>query len=222
MAACDAKYTFTLVDIGDSSRQSDGSVYANSHLGYATENNLLGIPADSKRTNGDRVLPYVIVEDDASGLKRQMMKPYPSGNLDVPKQSFNYRLSQARRVIENAFGILASRFRVFHKPLIAQVHKVIAITKAAVALNNLLMHEKEQNGSDYYCPETFVDKEGPNGMQPGEWRQDTSHISGLPSISNLGTSNKYSKNAKWVRDEFKDYFNQEDEVDWQLGTVKRQ
>ena len=143
MAACDAKYKFTLVDIGDSGRQSDGSVYANSHLGYAIENNLLGIPTDSKFTNGDRVLPYVFVADDAFGLKRHMMKPYPSGNLDVPKQIFNYRLSRARRVIENAFGILASRFRVFHKPIIAQVHKVIAITKAAVALHNFLMHEKE-------------------------------------------------------------------------------
>ena len=58
-------------------------------------------------------------------------------------------------------------------------------------------------------------------MQPGEWRQDASHISGLASISNLGTSNNYSENAEWVRDEFKDYFNQEGEVDWQLGTVTR-
>ena len=111
---------------------------------------------------------HVFVANDAFGLKRHMMKPYPSSNLVVPKQIFNYRLSRARRVIENAFGILASRFRVFHKPIIAQVNKVISITKAAVALHNFLMHEKEQGGSDNYCPEKFVDNEGPNGIQqPG-------------------------------------------------------
>ena len=41
MAVCNANYEFTLVDIGDSGRQSDGSVYANSHLGYAIESNYL-------------------------------------------------------------------------------------------------------------------------------------------------------------------------------------
>ena len=39
MAVCNAKYQFTLVDIGDIGRQSDGSVYGSSHLGYAIENN---------------------------------------------------------------------------------------------------------------------------------------------------------------------------------------
>ena len=59
MGVCDAKYKFTLVDIGDSGRQSDGSVYANSHLGYAIENRLLNTPTDSKITNSDKVLPCV-------------------------------------------------------------------------------------------------------------------------------------------------------------------
>ena len=39
MAVYNAKYQFTLVDIGDIGRQSDGSVYGSSHLGYAIENN---------------------------------------------------------------------------------------------------------------------------------------------------------------------------------------
>ena len=40
-AVCNADYEFTLVDIGDAGRQSDGSVYANSFLGHAIDNNLL-------------------------------------------------------------------------------------------------------------------------------------------------------------------------------------
>ena len=38
MAIYNARYQFTIVDIGDSGRQRDGSVYANSNLGYAIEN----------------------------------------------------------------------------------------------------------------------------------------------------------------------------------------
>ena len=57
LGVCDANYKFTLVDIGDSGRQSDGSVYANSNLGYAIENKLLNVPPDAKVTGSTKVLP---------------------------------------------------------------------------------------------------------------------------------------------------------------------
>ena len=34
LAICNANYEFILVDIGDSGRQSDSPVYANSHLSF--------------------------------------------------------------------------------------------------------------------------------------------------------------------------------------------
>ena len=77
LGVCDAKYKFILVDIGDSSRQTDGSVYHYSHLGFAIEDKKLNIPKDSQIRHTNRVLPYVFVGDDAFGLKRHMMKPYP-------------------------------------------------------------------------------------------------------------------------------------------------
>ena len=137
-----------------------------------------------------------------------MMKPYPYSKLLEKQLVFNYRLSRARRVIENTFGICANRFRVFHRPIVAQVAKVVAITKAVVALHNFLMVENEKDRSKLYCPQTFVDQDGPNGLEPGNWRQETNDANGLNSIRNLGASNNYGEDAKWVREEFLDFANQ--------------
>ena len=70
-------------------------------------------PPNAKISGSSKVVPYVFVGDDAFGLKRHMMKPYPFSHLCESKLVFNYRLSRARRVIENTFGICASRYSAF-------------------------------------------------------------------------------------------------------------
>ena len=57
-------------------------------------------------------------------LTTYMMKPYPQKDLSPDKRIFNYRLSRARRISENAFGILANRWHVFRKPFALQPEKV--------------------------------------------------------------------------------------------------
>ena len=109
MVVCSALYCFLLVDIEDHRRQSDGSVYHNSNLGYAIENTLLNIPQSSKLPHSECVMPYVFVGDDAFGLKPHMMKPYPLQNLPVDERVYNYRLSRAHRVVETVFGIIGIR-----------------------------------------------------------------------------------------------------------------
>ena len=41
-------------------------------------------------------------------------------------------------MIENTFGILALRWRIFRRPIIADPERVVAYTKAAIALHNFL------------------------------------------------------------------------------------
>ena len=54
---------------------------------------------------------------------------------------FNYRLSRARRVVENAFGILTQRFLVFLRPIAVRVDVSDKIVKASCYLHNLLMRD---------------------------------------------------------------------------------
>ena len=146
LAVVDANYKFVIVDIGAYVRQSDSSVFANLLFGRMLKAKQLPIPPP--KPLGGSVspnLPYVFVGDKAFPLLQNLMRPYSSGNLTHEKIIFNYRLSWARHIAKNAFGILASRFRCFHRPLLLTKH-VAAAVKAAVVIHNFLRREV---GSQY-------------------------------------------------------------------------
>ena len=117
MAICDVNYCFTLVDIGDNGHHSDGGVFVNSSLGQALESNQLQLPSPVPIPRSITTTPYTFVGDAAFPLKTYLQRPYPGRNLDDTKRIFNYRLSRARRTIENTFGILAARLQQLLKPL---------------------------------------------------------------------------------------------------------
>ena len=102
----DADYKFTFVDVESNGRISDGGVLRESCLQAALNNNSLGIPPATSLPERNTPVPYVIVADEAFPLKENLMKPFPAKSLDDASRVFNYRLSRARRVSENAFGIL--------------------------------------------------------------------------------------------------------------------
>ena len=145
---------------------------------------MLNIPKLSPLPNSETCLPFVFVGDDAFGLKENMMKPYPSQNRTLEEKVFDYRLSRARRIIENSFGIATARFRIFRRPINAKVSTVKSVTKAVVGLHNFLM-KKNHEGDNQYCPPNYIDKEENDHVVPGEWRQEQNHISALKDVEEL-------------------------------------
>ena len=109
MAVVDANYKFIYVDIGANGICSDGGVFRETGLCKAVEGGRAGIPPPTSLPNDDQPIPYAFVGDDAFGLRTWLMKPFPHHGLSNSKRIFNYRLSRARRVVENAFGILSHR-----------------------------------------------------------------------------------------------------------------
>ncbi|XP_033953775.1 uncharacterized protein [Pseudochaenichthys georgianus] len=197
MALADSNYKFLNVDVGCNGRISDGGVFGGCSLQDALENRTSSIPAPAPPPASDQAVCYSIVADEAFPLKEYLMTPYPTQRLFVEQRIFNYRLSRARRVVENAFGILANRFRVFLTSInIQDTAKVEAIVLACCALHNFLLTE---NCSVYMAG--VVDQEGPDhGTVPGSWRQDPElRQATLPATTNA------TARAKQHRDELCQY-----------------
>ena len=153
LAICDAKYNFILLDVGQYGSNNDAGVLANSLLGQMLEKNSLKLPSPAQLEGCNySPLPYYFVGDEAFPLSEIMMRPYP-GKLEEPEKMFNYRLLQARRVIENVFGLLRTRWRIFSRPIKASVKSVENFAFAAIALHNYLL----QTDNAMYCPYGFID-----------------------------------------------------------------
>ena len=61
MAVCNANYEFTLLNIGDTGRNSDGGVFGHSDMGIAFESNLLNIPDPIELSGTEIKCPYILV-----------------------------------------------------------------------------------------------------------------------------------------------------------------
>lgn len=201
LALVDADYRFLVVDVGSYGSNSDGGIFANSVLGKALRDGTLNVPPPSELPGAPELgkVNHVIVADEAFPLKPYLLRPYPGRRLPTDKRIFNYRLSRARRISENAFGILSQRFRVFQRTLQVQPSVVDKVVKAACALCNYLRpNGNDQNHAtedDHDCEQTL---------------QGFEHCRGQ----------RASVEAQNVRELYKEYFNSPaGEVAWQYDHV---
>lgn len=215
MAICDANYKFLYIDVGRNGRQSDGGIFNKCSFATALDDGELQLPEPRALAGNELHLPYVVVADDAFALRTNVMKPYPGRNLNPSQRIFNYRLSRARRVIENAFGIMCSKFRVMHSPILLDAEKARKVTLACCALHNFLISRK----SIAYAPTSSIDQRVDHGnISEGQWRNEIPDGTMYPLERD--PTRYISANAKKVRENFESYFMSADgEVPWQFKFI---
>ena len=218
LAICDARYCFTLIDVGQYGNNNDSGVIRNSPIGECFSSNLLQVPAPATVPGCKYCpLPYFLVGDEIFPLQTWLMRPSP-GKLSEEQQIFNYRLSRARRVIENAFGILAALWRIFSKPIKASVKNTEKYTLACIRLHNYL----HLTDNPSYCSAGFVDSQSGSGeIRPGDWRNLVTETNGaLINFRNVrGCRNR--EDAVEMRDDIMSYVNGVGDVEWQMSHVRR-
>ena len=210
MAVVDANYKFRYVNIGAQGRIGDAGVFNSCSLSKALERNDLHFPDAEPLPGSDLIVPYMLLADDAFPLKTYIMKPYSRRGMKHTERIFNYRLSRARRVVENAFGILSSKFRVLRAPIALKTASVRCVVLAAICLHNFLRDRQVAVRS----MDDSVDMEDLQSGQLHEGRWRLNHRQdGLRNLK--PQSGRVAVDAKQLREQLANYFINEGSVDWQ-------
>ena len=170
-----------------------------------------GHPQASPLQHAYRDTSYFLIGGDAFPLRSWMMKPCSRRHLDHDERIFNYRLSRARRFVENAFGILAMRFRILLGTMQQVPETVDIIVLACTTLHNLLRIRRRAGLHQY------VDEEGNNhNLVEGQWRQGAQLADGVAGYQR----NVANAAGTAQRDYLKDYLNSEaGAVEWQENMI---
>lgn len=215
MALVDSNYYLQYIDLGSEGRVADSTIWGTCSLHQWIKTNSLPLPAQKCWPNGDEygVKSYTIVGDDAFAMFTYLTKPYSGRDLNRRKRLFNYRLSRARRVSENAFGIMANRFRILLTNIYRTPDRVVDMCRAIACLHNFLRKEDGQ----HYLGLGNIDSEDANHQViEGEWRRDNTPLASLPPTRERNTTTQ----AKENRDELAEYFAERGgRVPWQDAMI---
>ncbi len=211
MALVDVDYKFIWIDVSANGSACDAQIFNSSELCECMETGQIGLPAAVPLPNDDRPTPFFIIGDNAFPLCTWLMKPFSRRNIEMDERIFNYCLSPARRVSENAFGIMANRWRCLLKPQEQNPKIVESIVSACCCLHNLCCI--------WYPGNPPLDRDNANHeVIPGEWR-DNADLTELQSLrGNVGT-----RVARRQRLYLKKYYSsQAGAVPWQNDMVRFQ
>ena len=199
------------MDIGEPGGASDRQIWSACELKQCVEDGLMDLPPAAPLPHDDRPMPYWFIGDDAFGMKTWLLKPFSKRGLTREERIFNYRLSRARRVVENTFGILVQRFRCLRTTLQQRPETVARIAKACVCLHNL-MRIRYPRHSNFLLDDEDVE----HNLVPGAWRDNVM----MEDLQAIG-GNVDTREAKEVRLYLKHYINgSAGAVSWQDRMVQ--
>ena len=112
LALVDVDYKFLYADVGFNGRISDGGVYCNTSLWDAIQNNILNIPK-LRLLDGAETVLHCHCRRQCFPVKRKSNEALSFPSFILREKNIYYRLSRARRIVENPFGILTNRFYFF-------------------------------------------------------------------------------------------------------------
>lgn len=204
MACANANYEFIWCEVGTNGRVSDGGTIQNTLFYKKLLTKELNIPNDDRCLNSNTKLPFVFVGDEAFALRTDFMKPFSRAALTTERKIFNYRLSRARRIIENVFGIMSNRFRIFHSAINLRLDRIDLVVLTCCLLHNFLRKSSSSYATDpaFDIDGNTIDSTVPIGLTP-------LHV----------TNRNASTNAKNVRESFVQYFNGDGSVSWQHDRI---
>ncbi|XP_055714922.1 uncharacterized protein LOC129809139 [Phlebotomus papatasi] len=147
LAAVDYRYRFTYVNIGSPGRNNDSHIFERSII-RRLHNEDETFQRFLKVIQGVQV-PILLLGDSAFRLDRFLMKPYPHDNLTPKEKHFNYMLSRARRVTENAFGQLKNRFRRIGNGLELMLENDSIVIRVSCILHNILNEKNDYLNEEF-------------------------------------------------------------------------
>ena len=164
-AVVDHRGLFLDIYLGWPGKVHDARVLVNSDIYRLAMAGSL-FPSQTKCIGGTNI-PLMILGDPAYPLLPWLMKPYPEHiGMDISKRHFNYRLSHARIVVENAFGRLKGRWRCLLKRNDSHLENIPNIVAACVCLHNICEITGDLCEHDWVSPSSSSDNS--TGLDNGE------------------------------------------------------
>ncbi|XP_031341005.1 putative nuclease HARBI1 [Photinus pyralis] len=151
MAVVNSNYEFIMIDFGVNGRISDGGVIEYTKFYDKLKNGTLCLPPPRSLKNTNHSFPFIFVGDEAFTLRPDFLKPFNQRELDHDKKIFNYRLSRARCRVENTFGIMSARFRIFHTAIGINLKAIERVVMACCVLHNFLRRKY----ASLYTPDNY-------------------------------------------------------------------
>ncbi|KAJ8679231.1 hypothetical protein QAD02_015018 [Eretmocerus hayati] len=148
MAMCDAHRRFTYASVGNRGRHNDAGIFAHCSLARGLINGEIELPPARALPGSNVVFPFTIIADGGFAQTRHVMTPYKdSKRKSIEEMIFDIRLTEARKIVECAFGTLCVKFQIFASKMNFSPKTCQGIILCCMTLHNFLITSRLNAGN---------------------------------------------------------------------------